>query len=254
MTPVATGRLELTAVPGIPILEPGDDPAAAIESALDRAELDLRDGDVLAVASKLFSRSEGRFVSLDSVLPGAEAEALADRCGKDQRLVELVLRESVAVSRVAPQVLIVRHRLGHVSANAGIDASNVGESGAVLLLPVDPDRSAGALVAHFARRARIGVVVTDSLGRPFRLGTVGAALGVAGLPALADHRGRVDLFGRVLEHTTTALADQVAAAADLVAGQGAEGRPVVRVRGLRWAPSDQGAGTLHRPVETDLYA
>jgi coenzyme F420-0:L-glutamate ligase/coenzyme F420-1:gamma-L-glutamate ligase len=195
------------------------------------------------------------------------ARELARQTGKDERVVELVLRESDGVSRVAHDALVVRHRLGFVGADAGIDMSNARPCGGgagpwVLLLPEAPDRSAEALrtrIASGTRRAgandaRIGVVVSDSFGRPFRLGTVGVAIGVAGMPALWDKRGESDLFERRLEHTVTALADQVAAAADLVAGQGSEGRAAVLVRGLSFDVGEHGAHELVRPRDKDLYA
>jgi coenzyme F420-0:L-glutamate ligase/coenzyme F420-1:gamma-L-glutamate ligase len=256
-------RLEAFAVPGVPIVEPGADVPALLASALQAASLRLEPGDVLVVTSKILSRAEGRFAALASVAPSSEALALAARVGKDPRVVELILRESVAVSRQAPGVLVVRHRLGFVVANAGIDASNAEPAGAepgsgpwVLLLPEAPDVSAAAIRARLEAEhgAPLGVVVTDSFGRPFRLGTVGTAVGVSGLPALWDRRGERDLFGRPLEHTVTALADQVAAMADLVAGQAAERRPVIVVRGLRFDPSDAGAATLLRSPGEDLYA
>jgi coenzyme F420-0:L-glutamate ligase/coenzyme F420-1:gamma-L-glutamate ligase len=256
-------RLEAFAVPGLPIVERGADVPALLASALEAASLRLEPGDVLVVTSKILSRAEGRFAALASVSPSSEAFALAARVGKDPRVVELILRESVAVSRQAPGVLVVRHRLGFVVANAGIDASNAEPAGVepgsgpwVLLLPEAPDVSAAAIRARLEAEhgAPLGVVVTDSFGRPFRLGTVGTAVGVSGLPALWDRRGERDLFGRPLEHTVTALADQVAAVADLVAGQAAERRPVVVVRGLRFDPSDGGAATLLRSPGEDLYA
>ncbi len=255
-------RLELIAVPGIPLVEAGDDLGALAIDALSRARLELRDGDAVVVASKVISRSEGRFVDLRTVTPSAKAEEVGKKIGKDPRLVELILGESERISRTAPGVLIVRHRLGFVSANAGIDASNAVPAGAArdagpwaLLLPVDPDASAERIRAalHRATGAQIGVVISDSFGRPFRLGTVGAAIGVAGMPALWDRRGEPDLFGRTLEFTITALADQVAAAADLVAGQAAEGRAVVLVRGLSFPIGEHSAGELLRAADQDLY-
>jgi coenzyme F420-0:L-glutamate ligase/coenzyme F420-1:gamma-L-glutamate ligase len=243
-------RLEVVALPGLPVVEPGDDLATLIGAALARAELTLRDGDVLVVASKLVSRAEDRFVDLATVDPSPRARALAETTGKDPRLVEVVLRESTAVSRAAKHVLIVRHRRGFVVANAGVDASNVRGHGTwVLLLPEDPDASAARLAAALGA----AVVISDSFGRPFRLGTVGVAIGAAGLPALFDQRGKRDLFGRALEHTETALADQIAAAADLVAGQAAEGRGAVLVRGLHFPSSSGGAKALCRAPEEDLY-
>lgn len=248
--------LTARALDGIPIVHPGDDLVRVIGDAL--ALSDVQPCDVVVVTSKLLSRAEGRFVPLAGVEPSPEALRLAVVTRKDPRLVELVLRESVAVSRAVPDVLIVRNRLGVVGANAGIDASNVRGAGGdeVLLLPVDPDASARALRAAWERRfgVPLGVIISDSLGRPFREGSVGLAIGLAGLPALHDQRGRTDLFGRTLEHTITALADQVAAMADLVAGQAGEGRPVVVVRGVHFTPVDSEAGALVRDPARDLYA
>ncbi len=256
-------RLELRALPGLPVLQSGDDLAALVAAGLRRAEIVLADGDVLVVASKAVSRAEGRFVDLATVEPSPRARELAEVVQKDACLVELILRESAEVSRAAPNVLVVRHRTGVVGANAGIDASNARPAAAadgtgpwVLLLPESPDASAARLRAALAPGGTpgIGVIVSDSLGRPFRLGTVGAAIGVAGLPALSDRRGELDLFGRALEQTITAPADQIAAAADLVAGQAGEGRAVVHVRGLSFAASDAGGvGELYRDPSKDLY-
>ncbi len=246
---ISVHRLEAFAVPGVPRIAPGDDLVEVVGVALSAAGVELRPGDVLVVSSKLLSRAEGRFVDLEQVVAGEEARALAARTGHDPRLVQLVLAESERVSRAAPGVLVVRHRLGFVGANAGIDRSNA--DGRVLLLPTDPDEGARRLLAL---ADGIGVVVTDSMGRPFRVGTVGQAIGVAGLPALYDQRGREDLDGRPLEHTVTALADQVAAAADLVAGQADEGRGVVVVRGLTFDPVESSARALVRPADQDLYA
>jgi coenzyme F420-0:L-glutamate ligase/coenzyme F420-1:gamma-L-glutamate ligase len=254
--------LSLTALPGIPRVRPGDDLGQLIGDALLRAELQPRAGDVLVVTSKLCSRAEGRFVDLAQVTPSARAESLARETAKDARMVELILRESVEISRTAPNVLIVRHRQGFVSANAGIDLSNAlpaesspGSGPWALLLPERPDASARALRGALRERfgVELGVVISDSHGRPFRLGTVGMALGVSGLPALHNQVGRSDLDGRKLESTLTALADQVAAAADLVAGQADEARPVILVRGLSFAPVDSSASQLLRPPEQDLY-
>jgi coenzyme F420-0:L-glutamate ligase/coenzyme F420-1:gamma-L-glutamate ligase len=264
--PIAcASRLEVVTVPGIPVLDAGDDLPAIVARAIAVAgpELVLRDGDVVVVASKAVSRAEDRFVDLSTVQASPAARQLADRTAQDPRVVELALRESTAISRAAPDVLVVRHRLGFVCANAGIDQSNARPSGAspssgpwVLLLPEAPDVSAERLRRALAAAsgAAIGVVVSDSFGRPFRLGSVGVAIGVAGLPALWDKRGEADLFARRLGHTVTALADQVAAAADLVAGQGAEGRAVTLVRGLTFEPGARTAADLLRPPDKDVYA
>ncbi|MGO8996640.1 MAG: coenzyme F420-0:L-glutamate ligase [Polyangiaceae bacterium] len=256
-------RLEVLSVPGLPLVGRGDDVPALVARALSDAGLKLADGDVLVVTSKLLSRAEGRFVELPRVEPSPRAIELGREVGKDPRAVELILRESTAVSRKAPGVLVVRHRLGFVVANAGIDASNSVPPGApphsgpwVLLLPEAPDASAAAIRARVQADsgAKIGVVITDSFGRPFRVGTVGVAIGVSGLPPVWDRRGEPDLFGRALETTITALADQVAAVADLVAGQAAERRPVTLVRGLSFDPSEEGASALLRSAKEDLYA
>lgn len=256
-------EVTLAALQGLPLVHPGDDLAALLLAALDATGVSLADGDVIVVASKLLSRAEGRFVDLSTVRPGPHAARLAVAVDKEARLVELILSESESVSRAASGVLIVRHRLGHVSANAGLDRSNAAPPGApegsgpwILLLPQDPDASAEALRARLseATGAAIGVVVSDSLGRPFRHGTVGHALGVAGLPALSDQRGQLDLHGRPLEYTYMATGDQVAAAADMVMGQSGEGRGAVLVRGLSFEVGAHTSEALRRPADRDLYA
>jgi len=252
-----TERLVLQALPGLGVLAPGDDLVAWIRGGLRAGDLDLAPGDVLVIASKAVSRAEGRFRDLSRTEPSAEALALAAEVDKDPRLVEWVLRESVAVSRKKPGVVVVRHRLGLVSANAAIDRSNARPPDApedsgpwILLLPEDPDRTARRLRESLG----VAVVITDSLGRPFRLGSQGTAIGCAGLTPLVDLVGAEDLFGRALEHTAVAAADAIAAAADLVAGQAGEGRAVVLVRGLHLGVSGEGAAALVRPAELDLYA
>lgn len=232
-------------------------------AALDRAGLTPQDGDVLAVAQKIVSKAEGRLVNLADVTPSERAVELGQQAAKDPRLVELILRESDEVSRFRPGVIIVRHRLGFTSANAGIDRSNVGFDAdvgpdgeeRVLLLPLDPDASARRIRETIAaeRGAAVGVVITDSHGRPFRLGTVGVAIGVAGLPALWDRRGEPDRYGYRLQHTDVGVADEIAAAAGLLMGQAAEGQPAVLLRGLRLPPTDGRAADLVRPKEMDLY-
>ncbi len=258
-----SGRLELIALSGLPIVSPGDDLPVLIARALDRSAVALEPSDVVVVTSKLVSRVEDRFVDLSRVTPSPEGRAIARQVDKDPRLVTLVLRESTQISRKAKGVLIVRHRLGFVSANAGIDQSNSAPASAeqgsgpwVLLLPEAPDASAWRIREGLQQATGVkpAVILSDSFGRPFRTGTVGVAIGIAGLAALNDQRGELDLFGRTLEHTVTALADQIAAAADLVAGQAAERRPVVIVRGLDLPIDEQaGARDLLRDPEQDLY-
>ena len=248
--------LVLTPLPGIPFVRQGDDLAAVILRGLARARVTLADGDILVVAQKVVSRAEGRLVDLRTVTPSAEAEALAAKVEKDPRLVELILQESNAVLRAVPGVLIVEHKRGFVCANAGIDHSNVcGDDECVLLLPEDPDRSAADLRRRLeeASGARLGVVINDSHGRAWRLGTMGVAIGVSGLPALVDLRGRHDLLGRELMATWVGAADEVAAAASLVMGQAAEGVPAVHVSGFPYPLREGTLQELIRPRDKDLF-
>jgi coenzyme F420-0:L-glutamate ligase/coenzyme F420-1:gamma-L-glutamate ligase len=258
MVDFTMNSLTLTAVPHIPHVQPGDHLADLILEALAKAQISLADGDVLAVAQKIVSKAEGRLMRLADVLPSEHAIEVAAQTDKDPRVVALILQESDEISRLRQGVLIVRHRLGFTSANAGIDRSNVAQSGddeMVLLLPLDPDASAARLREAIAARlgVQVGVVITDSHGRPFRMGTVGVAIGVAGIPALWDRRGEPDLYGYQLQHTDVGVADEIAAAAGLLMGQAAEGMPVVLVRGLHLPITDGRASDLVRPKEMDLY-
>lgn len=251
-------ELRLTAVPHVPHVQPGDNLAELILHALAQANLELADGDVLAIAQKIVSKAEGQLVRLAEVQPSERAVEVAAQTDKDPRVVELILQESDEISRMRRGVLIVRHRLGFTSANAGIDRSNVAQNGedeTVLLLPLDPDASAAQLRQAIAAKlgVQVGVVITDSHGRPFRLGTVGVAIGVAGIPALWDRRGELDLYSYQLQHTDVGVADEIAAAAGLLMGQAAEGMPVVLVRGLHLPVTDGKAADLVRPKEMDLY-
>jgi coenzyme F420-0:L-glutamate ligase / coenzyme F420-1:gamma-L-glutamate ligase len=255
---MAGRSFSLSAVTGLPHVQPGDDVAALLATALRANDISLLAGDVLVVAQKIISKAEGRLVNLAAVQPGVRALEVAAVTGKDPRLVELILQESAAVSRLRPGVLIVRHRLGFTSANAGIDRSNVRQEDAgetVLMLPEDPDRSARQLRRQLeaAFDVSLAVVINDSHGRPFRRGAVGVAIGVSGLPALWDRRGERDLYGYQLQHTDIGLADELAAAASLLMGQAAEATPAVLIRGLSLPPGDGQAADLYRPEETDLY-
>lgn len=248
----------LLALREIPEVRCGADLPQLLAQALDAAALRLRAEDVLVVAQKIVSKAEGRLVALSSVVPGARALELARVTGKDARLVELILGESSAVVRAARDVLIVRHRLGFVMANAGIDRSNLAAgdaAGAVLLLPADPDGSAAALRAGLAARtgAAPGVIISDSFGRPWRRGVVNIALGAAGVPALLDRRGEADRAGRRLEVTEVALGDALAAAAGLVMGEAAEGIPAVLIRGCSSKAAALPAQSLIRPQDQDLF-
>ncbi|MBS0378724.1 MAG: coenzyme F420-0:L-glutamate ligase [Proteobacteria bacterium] len=253
----APRSLTLTALPGIPEVLPGCDLAGVLADGLRAAAIAPERGDVMVVAQKIVSKAQGRYVALAGISPGARALELSALTGKDARLVELVLRESTEVVRARRDVLIVRHRLGFVMANAGIDRSNLGADGAerVLLLPEDPDGTAAALHATLAARFAVApaVIVSDSFGRPWRRGVVNIALGAAGLPALLNRRGERDRAGRPLEVTEVALADALAAAAGLLSGEAAEGQPAVLIRGLAFTAPDNPARTLLRSLDEDLF-
>jgi coenzyme F420-0:L-glutamate ligase/coenzyme F420-1:gamma-L-glutamate ligase len=255
MAPV---RVTMTGLAGVPLVQPGDDLGAIAAAAFAANGVAPEEGDVLVVAQKIVSKAEGRYVDISTVRPSERAIALAAELDKDPRFVEVVLSESKRVVRHRPGLLIVEHRLGFVMANAGIDHSNIGwEAGSerVLLLPVDPDGSAHALRQYLigAFGVGLGVIISDSFGRPWRKGTVGVAIGAAGLPALVDLRGHPDLFGRELLVTETGFADEIAAAAGLLMGQADEAVPMVLVRGLAWSAPDRPAGFLIRPAEHDLF-
>jgi coenzyme F420-0:L-glutamate ligase/coenzyme F420-1:gamma-L-glutamate ligase len=253
-----SARIEITALEQFPLLDAGEPFFPAFEEALGANAFELRDKDVLIVAQKAISKSEDRYVDLSTVAPGDEALRLSGQCQKDPRLVELILRESQAVIRHKPGVIVVRHRLGLVLANAGIDHSNIARDDRqdpVLLLPEDPDRSAAQIREKVRARfgVEIGVVISDSTGRAWRLGTCGICIGCAGIEALSDLRGRDDLYGRPLEVTLVGLGDELAAAASLLMGQADEGRPVVIIRGLDYENRPGGAATLIRPVAEDMF-
>ena len=250
--------LEVIALTGLPLIKAGDDLVELIAASLKQNGVQPRAQDVLVVAQKIVSKAEDRMVDLATIEPSAKARTLAAEVGKDPRLVEVILSESVRVVRARRNVLIVEHRLGFVMANAGVDQSNVGPSDGgsrVLLLPENPDRSAEALRRSLTALTGIdlAVVINDSFGRAWRQGTTGVAIGAAGLPALIDLRGRPDLFGRTLEVSVIGFADEVAAAASLVMGQADEAAPVVLIRGLRWSAPESTAASLIRPSNEDLF-
>ena len=242
---------------GISEVQPDSDLGALLIHALDEAGIVPEDHDVLVVTQKIVSKAEGRFADLGDVTPGEAARALADVTRKDPRLVQLVLDESATVLRAVPNVLITRHRSGHIMANAGIDRSNIGGGSdeRALLLPWDADASAEGLRRQLAARWSNppAVVISDSFGRPWRYGVVNVAIGVSGLPSLVDRRGELDRDGRPLEVTQVALADMLATAAGLATGEGAEGVPAALVRGLAWSGAAAPASALIRPLEEDLF-
>ena len=256
--PSTATPVTLYPIAGLPLFEPGDDVAAIIAEALHVSGIGLVDGDILVVAQKIISKSEGLYVELDDVVPSAEAVELAARTGKDPRHAEVVLSEAEEVVKVGPHVVVVAHRLGFVMANAGVDESNIvhGErSGRLLLLPRDPDGSAALLKRDLDARFGVscGVVINDSFGRPWRNGVVGVAIGAAGVPSLVNRIGEADLFGRKLHVTEIAAADEIASAASMLMGQAAEGIPVVLLRGLRIDAPAAPASALIRPRERDMF-
>jgi coenzyme F420-0:L-glutamate ligase/coenzyme F420-1:gamma-L-glutamate ligase len=245
----------------MPMFAPGMSVAAEVLAAVDRSGESVGDGDVIVLAQKIVSKAEARFVRLAEVPPGPEAQRLARKTARDPQTVQAILYESSEILRATPAAIIARHRTGHVLANAGIDASNVegGDDGIVLLWPLDPDASARAIRAKIARMAgaRPAVVIADSMGRAWRIGTVGAAIGCAGLTVLDDQRGlKRDLFGRTLQATVIAVADSLCAAASLAMGEGAEGTPAAIVRGAdRWVTAEDGPGAASglRPLAEDMF-
>ncbi|MGE5641224.1 MAG: coenzyme F420-0:L-glutamate ligase [Clostridia bacterium] len=252
-------RLELVSLEKVGTIRAGDDLARIVAASCAAMGLTLAEGDVVVLAQKIVSKSEGRFAVLDEVQPSARAQELAARCLKDPRYVELVLRESREVLRTVPGVLIVEDRRGLVLANAGVDQSNVepDERGRerALLLPVDPDASAARLRAALRAVAGVdvAVIINDSLGRAWRQGTIGTAIGAAGLPGLLDLRGEPDRIGRKLQITEVGMADELAAAASALMGQSAEGRPIVLIRGVPYPRREGNATELQRPREKDLF-
>ncbi len=250
--------LQLTPLAGFPLVEPGDDLAALIADNVAHNRLQLEDDDLLVIAQKIVSKAENRFLRLSEVQPGARAREVAQEVDKDPRLVEAILGESREIVRMRRGVIITRHHNGYVHANAGIDQSNIATDEAdpqILLLPENPDLSAARLRA--ALKDRLGVspniLINDSAGRPWRNGIAGFALGTAGFEPIDNRVGKPDLYGRELQVTEIAVADELAAAASFVMGQGDEGIPVVMVRGARLTPSDAGSETLIRPLALDLF-
>lgn len=236
------------------MVKSGDDLAQLIGDVVVDNGHDLLDNDVLVVAQKIVSKAEGQLIALDQVIPSAEAMRRARETEKDPRLVELILRESTAVVRQVRGLIITENRLGIVMANAGIDQSNV-DAGCALLLPEDPDRSANQIREELKRRfdVSVGVVVADSIGRAWRCGIVGHAIGAAGIEAVIDLRESQDLYGRELRVTEIGVADEIAAAGSLLMGQGGEGRPAVLVRGFSSFDRSSDAKSIIRPKDQDLF-
>ncbi len=252
--------LVLTPLLEIPLIKPGSNLTDILLDSLEKTDIQLQDGDILVLAQKIVSKAENRFVNLHDVKPTKLAYELEQKTEKDARLIELILQESKCVLRTRPGTIIVEHRLGFVCANAGIDHSNVAGEGKekeewVLLLPENPDLSAQNLRQDLKKKTGItlGILIIDSHGRAWRTGTVGVAIGIAGIPGLVDLRGRKDLFDYKLRITQVGAADELAAAASLITGQAAEGTPVVHVRGFPYPLREGSLQELIRPKEFDLF-
>lgn len=253
-------ELRAIALAGMPLFARGMDVAAQVAEAAARQGEALGRSDVVVVAQKIVSKAEGRQTALAHVRVGEAAMHMAEATGRPAPLVQLILDESSAILRATPAAIITRHRTGHVLANAGIDASNLegSKDGQVLLWPLDPDASARTIRAGLARRldGAPAVIIADSMGRAWRIGTLGTAIGCAGLVVIDDRRGQVDLFGRSLQATIVAVADAIAALAVLVMGEGAEATPAAIVRGAgRWVTAGDGPGAASglRPVAQDMF-
>jgi coenzyme F420-0:L-glutamate ligase/coenzyme F420-1:gamma-L-glutamate ligase len=250
-----SSALQIIPLQDFPLVQPGDDLCRLLLESLAGNQVDLHDGDILVLAQKIVSKAEGRYVDLADVVPSEAAHELAAQADKDPRQAELILRESSAVLRKRPGVVIVEHRLGYVHANAGIDRSNIPGDDSVLLLPEDSDRSAAEIrdALQQSYSARLAVIVNDSAGRAWRNGTVGFAIGSAGIEPIRNQIGEPDLYGRTLEVTEVAVADEIAAAASLVMGQAAEACPVVLVRGAAWQEAETDSRSLLRDPSMDMF-
>lgn len=249
----ASPELRLFQIPGIPEIRRGDDLVKCVARAARRAAIRFEDGDILVIAQKIVSKSEGALVRLPSVKPSPQALTIAGRLKKDPRAVEIVLRESRRIVR-SDRVLITETHHGFVCANAGVDHSNVPGSDVVTLLPRNPDRSAKKLAAALRKQTgkRVAVIISDTFGRPWRLGLTNVAIGAAGVPVLLDLRGTQDRQGKLLNATILAVADELAAAAGLLMEK-SQGSPVVLIRGYRYKPRFEPAARIIRPAAEDLF-
>lgn len=249
----ASPAIRLFVVPGMPEVRKGDDLAKLISDVARQSAILFEDGDIIVIAQKIVSKAEGRLVRLSSIKASAEARRIASKLKKEPKFIEVVLRESRRIVRSYP-VLIVETHHGLVCANAGVDRSNVLGRDAVTLLPREPDRSAKKLAVSLRQRTgkRIAVIISDTFGRPWRLGLTNVAIGAAGIPALLDLRGKRDRAGKSLHATILAVADELTAAAGLVMSK-AGGTPVVVIRGYRYQPADEPAASIIRPANEDLF-
>jgi len=249
--------IHLIPLTNIPLIQPGDNLAELIFEAWQQIDRPKADTDIIVVAQKVVSKAENCFVRLSEITPSEQAHNLAKITGKPPQLIEAILWDTAEIIRAKPGLLIVQHKLGFISANAGLDHSNVSPDPDILLrLPPNPDASARRIRQQLAKLAGIRppVLIIDSHGRPWRFGTVGVTIGLSGIAPVQDLRGTPDPFGEPLQYTDVGFADQIAAAASLIMGQAAEGCPVVIIRGLAFTPDEQAsAANVLRPKNMDVF-
>jgi len=256
---LAISKLEVSALNHVPSIKESDDIAEIILKSMHKDSLELEDNDIVVIAQKIISKAEGCLIDLESIAPSSESIKIAERTDKDPRLVELIIQESKEIIRIEKGVIIVEHRLGHILANAGIDQSNIDhkpDKETVLLLPKNPNKSAKKIKEYIENQTgkTIGVIITDSMGRPWRLGTIGYAIGASGVKTIVDLRQKkTDLYGRELQTTVIGLADQIASAATLIMGESNEGKPIVLVKGIDMPSDSDTVDDLIRPKEEDLF-
>ena len=254
--PESIPKIEIIGVKGIPLVKPGDDLAELIVKALRQMGLELEDGDIVVISLVVVSKAEGRIVQLKDVKVSLQAKYIAEKIGKEAEVVELILREASEILRFRNGHLITRTKQGYVCANSGVDLSNVSGGDAASLLPLNPDESANKIRRKLQKLTgrKVAVIISDTFGRPFRLGQVNVALGVSGMEPIHDRRGEKDLFGRELKVKEIAVADEIASAAELVMGEASEGIPVAIVRGYRYKASlKPGGRRILRPPSKDLF-
>lgn len=250
------GEIRIIAVENLPLIKEGDNIAELICSAAREQNTPIEDRDVIVITHVAVSKAEGNIVNIDAIVPSEQATEIAQKTGKEPALVEIILRETKEIVRLGPNSIITETKSGMVCANAGVDRSNVEGERNVALLPKNPDASAQKIRSEIKRLTGcdVAVIISDTHGRPFRMGEINVAIGVAGIRPLRDRRGEKDLFGYVLRVKRTAVADELASAAELVIGQANEGIPAAIIRGYKYQQAeDVSAGELIRPKEKDLF-
>lgn len=248
--------IKIIAVENLPLITKGDNIAELIYNAAKKQKTPIQNKDIIVITHVAVSKAEGNIVNLDEVSPSEQAKEIAEKTGKEPALVEVILRETKEIVRLGPNSLITETKNGIVCANAGVDRSNVEGERNVALLPKNPDASAQKIRREIGRLTGcdVAVIISDTHGRPFRMGEINVAIGVAGIKPIRDRRGEKDLFGYVLRIKQTAVADELTSAAELVIGQANEGIPVAIIRGYKYQVAESASATeLTRPKEKDLF-